>query len=121
MAWNIEEADAYITANTLDNEDWLDADETRKTALLNVSDRTLNRVFKEHEIPEEATYIFANVLAFSFNDTMVQAQRGVASFSIRGISFTFKDWMKTDIEKLIPDEVYDLIGVPKRRVKSTIL
>lgn len=120
-AWNIEEADAYIVANTLDNEDWLDSDETRKTALLNVSKRTLARKFTKHEISNEAIYIFANVLSYSFNDTMIQAQRGVASFSIRGIAFTFKDWMKTDMDDLIPDEVYDIIGVPKRRAKYTIL
>ena len=122
MAWNIEEIDTYIRLNTLDNEDWFEGDNDRKTALLNVSDRTLRRVFKSiEEIPNEAVYIYANTLASAFNDTLVQAQRGVASFSIRGISFTFKDWMKTDLSSLIPDEVYDIVGAPKRSLKWTVI
>ncbi len=121
MAWDIEAADEYIRLNTLDNEDWTDAEEERKTALLNVSDRTLKRVFKDKEIPDEAVYIYANTLASAYNDTMVQAQRGVASFSIRGISFTFKDWMKTDLTDLIPDEVYDMVGVTRRRIQWTVI
>jgi len=122
LAWNIEEIDIYIRLNTLDNEDWFDSDNDRKTALLNVSDRTLRRVFKSiEEIPDEAVYIYANTLASAYNDTMVQAQRGVASFSIRGISFTFKDWMKTDLTDLIPDEVFDMMGVPRRRIQWTVL
>lgn len=114
--------DEYIKLNTLDNEDWFDNDNDRKTALLNVSERTLKRVFKSvEEIPDEAIYIYANTLASAFNDTMVQAQRGVASFSIRGISFTFKDWMKTDLKDLIPEEVYTMLGAPKRSIKWTVL
>ncbi len=125
MAWDITAADDYIRLNTLDNEDWTDSDNGRKTALLNVSNRTLKRVFKKfksvEEIPDEAVYIYANTLAGAYNDTMVQAQRGVASFSIRGISFTFKDWMKTDLADLIPDEVYEMVGVPKRRIYWAVL
>lgn len=122
MAWNIEEIDTYIRLNTLDNEDWFEGDNDRKTALLNVSDRTLRRVFKSiEEIPNEAVYTYANTLASAFNDTMVQAQRGVASFSIRGISFTFKDWMKKDLKAFIPEEVYDMLGVPARSAKWTVI
>lgn len=122
MAWNIEEIDTYIRLNTLDNEDWFDSDNDRKMALLNVSNRILKRVFKSvEEIPSEAVYIYANTLASAYNDTMIQAQRGVASFSIRGISFTFKDWMKTDLSDLIPDDVYDMLGIPKKRIKWTVL
>lgn len=119
--WNIEEADEYIRFNTLDNEDWFDSDDARKIALLNVADRTLSRKFSGKTIPIEAVYIFANTLSAAYNDTMVQAQRGVASFSIRGITFTFKDWMKHDLESFIPDEVYDMVGAPRRGVKYTVL
>lgn len=121
MNIDIEAADNYIRLNTLDNEDWTDSGIERKTALLNVSNRTLNRVFKDKEIPEEAVYIYANTLASAYNDTMVQAQRGVASFSIRGISFTFKDWMKKDLKAFIPEEVYDILGVPARSAKWTVI
>ena len=122
MAWEITVVDEYIKLNTLDNEDWFDSDNDRKMALLNVSNRILKRVFKSiEEIPSEAVYIYANTLASAYNDTMIQAQRGVASFSIRGISFTFKDWMKTDLSDLIPDDVYDMLGIPKKRIKWVVL
>jgi hypothetical protein len=121
-SWDLIAVDDYIKLNTLDNEDWFDNDEVRKTALLNVSKRTLDRVFKSvAEIPDEAVYIYANTLSSAFNDTMVQAQRGVASFNVRGISFTFKDWMKTDLKDLIPEEVYEIVGIPKKRMKWTVL
>lgn len=115
--WDLTAADEFIRFNCLDNEDWFDSEEDRKTALLNVSRRTLERKFSGVTIVNDAIYIFANTLASAFNDTMVQAQRGVASFSIRGISFTFKDWMKTDIDTMIPDEVYDMLGVSRQNVK----
>lgn len=121
MSWNIEEADEFIKLNTLDNEDWFDSDEDRKIALLNVSKRTLENKFPNYEIPIEAVYIFANVLSYNFNDTTKLAQRGIASFSIRGISFTFKDWALKELHEFIPDEIYNMIGAPKRRAKFTVM
>lgn len=122
LAWNLTEATEYIRLNTLDNEDFLDADDDRKVAILNVSKRTLDRKFTGKNIPNEAVYIFAAVLGAAFNDTNKLQQQGVASFSIKGIAFTFKDWAKKDIDSLIPAEVYDIIGVPSgRQVKWTVL
>lgn len=123
-AWVIEEADAYIELNTLDNEDYFDADETRRTALLNVAERTIRNKLDfdaEEQVPDEAVYQFAPVLAALFNDTNKMAQQGIASFSIRGISFTFKDWAKRDLSQHIPDSVYDICGKPRRRIKTTLL
>lgn len=108
--WNIEEASQYILLNTLDNEDFLDADDTRKTALMNVASRTLTRKFAAYLVPAEAIYLFAATLASSFNDTNKLSQQGVAGFSVKGISFTFKDWAKKGLDGLIPDEVIDLIN-----------
>lgn len=120
--WNIAEAEEYIRLNTLDNEDFLDGDDDRKTALLNVSKRTLDRKFTGKEIPNEAVYIFAATLGAAFNDTNKLQQQGVAGFSVKGISFTFKDWAKRPIEHLIPEEVYDLVGAPRGRVvKWTVM
>ena len=122
MAWNIVEASNYIRLNTLDNEDFMDADETRKTALLNVSARELTRKFTAYTIPDEAVYLFANTLASAYNDTNKLQQQGIASFSVKGIAFTFKDWAKKDIDMLIPPEVYDMIGAPSgRTVRWTVL
>ena len=85
MTWDLIAAEEYIRFNTLDNEDFIDADDDRKTALLNVSNRELTRKFTAYTIPNEAVYIFANTLASAFNDTNKLAQQGVAGFSISGI------------------------------------
>ncbi len=122
MEWDLIAAEEYIRFNTLDSEDFIDADDDRKTALLNVSSRELTRKFTAYTIPDEAVYLFANTLASAFNDTNKLSQQGVAGFSIKGISFTFKDWAKRDIDVLIPPEVYELVGAPSgRSVKWTVL
>lgn len=128
MSWELVLATEYVTFNTLDNEDFLDADETRKMALLNVASRTLTRKYSGLRIPNEAVYLFANVLASAFNDTNKLQQQGVASFSVKGISFTFKDWAKKGLDALIPEEVIDIINEENdvqlasgRAIKWTVL
>lgn len=124
-AWDLTEVTDYIRLNTLDNEDFLEADDDRKTALLNVADRTLRQTFPdlddEDAIPSEAVYLTANRMASAYNDTMKQAQRGVSSFSIDGINFTFMDWAQRDLADFIPDEVYDMLGKPRMRALYTTL
>lgn len=110
QAWNLVEALDYVKFNAIDNEDYMDADKDTQTRLLNVSSRTLSRKFKAYRVPKEATYLFAAVLAWSFNDTNKLAQQGQASISVRGISVTFKDWSKKGLDALIPQEVLDIIA-----------
>src|SRR5690625_4985749 len=119
--WDIEKADEYIRYNTIDNEDWFEAEDERKIALLNVSSSTLNARFKRYlededfpisEMPDSAVYTFAAVLAWVYNDTNKMAQQGVASASIRGISITFKDWARKDLYDFIPESIFEDIGVP---------
>jgi len=120
--WNLDEATDYIRLNTLDNEDFIDGEDERKTALLNVASRTLTRKYSGYTIPDEAVYLFSAVLAAAYNDTNKLAQQGVASFSVRGIAFSFKDWSKKGLEALIPEEVADMIGAPSGRVvKWTVM
>lgn len=120
--WNLDEATEYIRLNTLDNEDFLDGEDERKTALLNVASRTLTRKYSGYTIPEEAVYLFSAVLAAAFNDVNKLQQQGVASFSVRGIQFSFKDWAKKGLDDLITDEVADIIGAPSgRQVRWTTL
>lgn len=107
--WNLTEASDYITYYAIDNEDFLAVDDVGKTKLLNVADRTLKRAYKDSVIPVEAAYLFAAHLGGLFNDTTVLAQRGVASFGLSGINFTFKDWAKKDLDEMIPADVRDLI------------
>ncbi|WP_336638391.1 hypothetical protein [Lysinibacillus fusiformis] len=110
MDWNLVEVTDYVTYHAVDNEDFLASDDTAKLRFLNVGERTLRRAFKRYAIPNEACYLFACVLNANFNDTTVLAQRGVASFSVDGISFTFKDWAKKELDDLITDDIRDLIG-----------
>lgn len=120
--WDIEQATEYVRFNAIDNEDFLDVDEERKMTILNVSSRTLERRYRDYDIPDEAVYLFAAVLAAAFNDTNKMAQQGIASFSVKGIAFTFKDWAKKGLDSLIPDEVSDIIGAPSgRRARRTVI
>lgn len=120
--WDLDAATDYIRLNTLDNEDFLDGDDEVKTRTLNVASRTLTRKYSGYTIPDEAVYLFSAVLAAAFNDVNKLAQQGVASFSVRGIQFSFKDWSKKGLDDLIPDEVADLIGAPSgRQVKWTTM
>lgn len=109
MDWNLTEATEYIRLNAVDNEDFLANDTVSQTRFLNVSQRTLARSFKGADIPNEATYLFAAVLNANYNDTTVMAQRGIAGFSLDGISFTFKDWAMKDLTEFISDEVAHIV------------
>lgn len=108
--WNLVEATEYIKYNAIDNEDFLGADDDTKIKLLNVARNVLTRKFKGLVIPEKASYMYAATLGAIYNDTNKLAQQGIASFSISGISFTFKDWAKKDIEDYITDDVTELIS-----------
>lgn len=107
--WNLTEIDEYITYHAIDNEDFLDADNVLKVKYLNVAIRTLKRAFKGATIPDNATYLFAAVLGANFNDTIVQAQRGVSSFNVDGISFAFKNFANKELDDLISDDIKGLI------------
>ncbi|MFZ4454331.1 hypothetical protein [Salibacterium aidingense] len=121
----------YIRMNVLDSEDFLGADDDRKTALLNVADRTLRQTFPDLDdeededadgFPAEAVYQFAAVLGAQYNATMVQMRRGVSSFGVGGeINFTFMDWKQRDLHDFIPASVYAMLGKSKRGIKYTVL
>jgi hypothetical protein len=106
---SITEADVYIRTQCLDVEDWIDSDDERKTRLLNVSGRTLQKKYPDYVLPDPAVYEFANVLSIRFNDTNKNAQNGVRGFSISGISFQF-DTPEKELSRMIPQMVLDLIG-----------
>lgn len=120
MAVNITDANAYIAAWAVDNEDWTDADDAKKQRILNIASRTLSAKYPTYTIPDEAVYETAAAFATAFNDTMVQAQRGVQSITLSGVaSFTFREGPK-ELTQLIPQTALDLIsadpanaGLPK--------
>jgi hypothetical protein len=128
MAVNITDANTYIEANVIDNEDWRDADDAKKQRILNVAQNTLTRRFPDYIIPDEAVYEFAAVLAVVFNDTNRLKQHGIDSFSIEGVgSFKFRGG-PADIEAYIPKTALAIIGDANgvklsggRRVMWTVL
>ncbi|MEH7521691.1 hypothetical protein V7149_00190 [Bacillus sp. JJ1503] len=126
MALNITEADAYISTNVLDVEDWTDSDGERKQRLLNVANRTLTNRFKKYTIPDNAVYEFAAYLAAVFNDTNKMQQYGVKQFTIKGIAFTFGSDIPKELSALIPEQVYMIVGeangvnLSKRRVGRSV-
>lgn len=109
MAVSITSADAYISANVIDIDDWADADTDKKQRLLNVADSVITRKYNKFEIPDEAVYEFAAVLAVVFSDTYKMQRYGVKSFSVKGISFSFAG-DSAELEQLIPKRATDLIG-----------
>ena len=107
--WNLTEAREYVRYNAIDNEDFLDGDETQQVRFLNVAKRTLTQRYRNMTIPNEAVYLFAATLNANFNDTAIMAQRGIASFNVSGIGFTFKDWAKKELSGFITEEITTLI------------
>jgi hypothetical protein len=129
MAVNIFDADAYIESNVIVIDDWTDSDDTKKQRLLNVASSTLARVYPQYTIPDNAVYEYAAVLAVAYNDTNVQKQNGVKSFTVAGIQFSF-DGGKESIESMVPATARHLIGQENgvdiggtggKRVKWTVL
>jgi hypothetical protein len=108
---SILEADTYINNYVIDIEDWVDADESKKQRILNVSERVLKEVYPDFIIPNEAVYEYTAVLAIAFNDTNRLMQHGIASFGLTGVaSFTFKQGVEKDLYDMIPRTTKELIG-----------
>lgn len=133
MAVNLTEATAYINANFIDNEDWADADDSKKQRILNVADSVLLRKFSNYTVPDNAVYQFAATLAIVFNDTNRLQTHGIAGQSITGVSSTtFKENKVStpggaDLATFIPQVVYELVGeannvkLGKRRIGRSVI
>jgi hypothetical protein len=133
MAVLLTEATAYINANFIDNEDWTDADDSKKQRLLNVAESTLLRKFSDYTLPDNAVYQFAAVLSIVFNDTNRLQTHGIAGQSITGVSSTtFKENNVStpggaDLVTFIPQVVYEIVGeannvkLGKRRIGRSVI
>lgn len=105
---DILSADDYINLNVIDIDDWVDADDNKKTRIINVASRVINEVYPGLIIPDEAVFLFCPILAAVFNDTNKLNSQGIASFSITGVgSFTFDT--EKSLEELIPNSSIKLI------------
>ncbi|WP_412676740.1 hypothetical protein [Bacillus pumilus] len=128
LAATVEGANDYINTFLVDTEDWIDADEEKKSRLLNRASSTLTRVFPKYIIPDKAVYEFVNVLAIAYNDTNRLNKHGISSFSITGVgSFNYKDTLRVEDEDLIPKE--SIVAIEEendvkfggKRIRRTVL
>ncbi|MFJ9252174.1 hypothetical protein ABDH77_13710 [Bacillus pumilus] len=128
LAATVEGANDYINTFLVDTEDWIDADEEKKSRLLNRASSTLTRVFSKYIIPDKAVYEFVNVLAIAYNDTNRLNKHGISSFSITGVgSFNYKDTLRVEDEDLIPKE--SIVAIEEendvkfggKRIRRTVL
>ena len=69
MSVTLLAADEYLSNYFIDVDDWNSSDESKKTRILNVSERTLTDTFEGYVIPDEAVYEFCGTLSIAFNDT----------------------------------------------------
>jgi hypothetical protein len=109
MTVNVVEADIYINQFVIDTDDWDQSDDLKKTRILNVASSTLQRLFADKVIPDNAVYEFAAVLAVRFNDVYKNIQYGVKSFSVAGITYSF-DGSSKSLTELIPPQAKALIS-----------
>lgn len=107
--WNLTEAIEYVTYHAIDNEDFLASEQTNQVRFLNVANRTITQKYRNMVIPNEAVYLFAAVLNANFNDTAIMAHRGIASFNVSGIGFTFKDWAKKELSGFITEDIAAIV------------
>lgn len=128
MTVNITDATTYIEANVIDIEDWTDADDAKKTRILNVANQTLSRRFPDVTIPDNAVYDFSAVLAIVFNDTNRFAQQDIKSLSVAGVAtFSFSSPGAKELYRFIPKSTVDLINdvndvkVSNSRAQWTVL
>lgn len=116
MSVTLLAANEYLANYFIDVDDWNDADDAKKTRILNVSARTLADTFEGCVIPDEAVYEFCGTLAIAFNDTNRLQSHGVAGFSVTGVSsFTFKENNvktpgATNYSEMIPDSVRKMVA-----------
>lgn len=123
MPLNITDADAFISARVIANDDWLSLAADRKTTFLNAADDALHDRYPSHTIPDNAVYVMAAALSVANNDTNKNARDGVKSLSVGKISMTFDriggDYFESiskqawkDVARLINADLANL-GLPR--------
>lgn len=90
MAVNIEQADNYFETRVLNNDEWVNAEATKKQRALNQASDILYRVYRhthdENRNPVPGEAIFEQALWLLRVDDMVRrSEQGVTSFMVDGI------------------------------------
>lgn len=111
MAVDLEAAENYFSNFVLHNDVWNNADTDMKLRALNNASVILSRHYKNRKIPEEAVFEQALWL-LKVSEAMKQAEQGVVSYSIDGISVSL-----SQIDRTIAPNVVQIMG---RRVYPSV-
>lgn len=104
MAVDLVAADRYFTESVLHNDAWVNADNDSKQRALNNAANILSRQYPNRSILDEAVFEQA-IWLLKISEARKQAEQGVVSYSIDGISVTL-----SQIDRSISPNVIQLLG-----------
>lgn len=111
MTVDIEAATKYFDEEVFHNELWTSADDKSKSRALKNADNMLSRHYPNRDIPNEAVFEQA-LWVMKVSDARKQAEQGVVSYSIDGISVSL-----SQVDRSIAPNVLQIVG---RRVGQSI-
>jgi hypothetical protein len=105
MTVDIATADVYFSEYVLHNDAWINADNDSKQRALNNAANILSRHYRRHQsIPDEAVFEQA-IWLLKISEARKQAEQGVTSYSIDGISVSL-----SNIDRTIAPQVISIMG-----------
>lgn len=111
MAVDLATADKYFSELVLHNDAWVNADSDAKQRALNNALTVLTRQYPNRKIPDEAVFEQA-IWLLKISEARKQAEQGVTSYSVDGISISL-----SQIDRTIAPNVIAILG---RRVGRSI-
>jgi len=110
MLLDLTQADAYFEGFVVNNDAWVDADNSLKTRAVNNASKVLYRIYgykydvEYRPIPEEAIFEQA-IWLLRIDDMMKRAEQGVTSFMVDGIQVAL-----ARIDRTIAPQVIGILG-----------
>jgi hypothetical protein len=111
MAVDLATADVYFSESVLHNDAWVNADNDSKQRALNNASNILSRQYRNRTIPDEAVFEQA-IWLLKISEARKQAEQGVTSYSVDGISVSL-----SQIDRTLAPTVIQIMG---RRVGRSI-
>lgn len=111
MAVDLTMANTYFETFVIDNSMWTNADEATKRRAIANATRMLERHYRNIVIPDEAIYEQA-LWVLKVSEARKQAEQGVASYSIDGISVTL-----SQVDRSFSPAVISILG---RRIGRSV-
>lgn len=111
MAVELSKANEYFETYVIDNSMWTKSDEATKNRALANAERMIVRHYRKVQIPDEAVYEQALWL-LKVSEARKQAEQGITSYSIDGISVTL-----SQVDRSFSPSVISILG---RRVGRSV-